>query len=240
MKQYASRYILSTALVAFLLSVTISSAGTTVTVAEDQVVTIGLKSVIEFNIYLDYEGFGPLTFYAERTLNDLPDQKWFSTICMDDYCYRDTENKTEPVSVESSGRYHVKFAVYTSDIEATGNFQLKLIASGPGSEELGVIDFTVTSSDESSVEVIEDILLTPYPVPATTRLTIPTTSPVSGSTTLEVFDASGNAVAEIDRASMIVTDGGIGLDVANLPEGAYFFRLRDDDVLRTGRFLVSR
>lgn len=240
MTHNAIRYAMSTAIIGFFLAASVTSAETTIKVIEEQTTTIGLESAIDFNIYLSYEGFGSLSFYAERTLNSLPDQNWFSTICMDDYCYRDTENKTEPVSVASGETYHVKFSVYTSDIEAAGNFQLKLIASGPGAEVLGTLDFSVASSGASSVTFIESPVITPFPTPATTALTIPVTSLLTESTTLEIFDASGASVTILDRATLESNDQGIRLNVSEFPVGAYFFRIRENGVLRTGRFLVSR
>ena len=222
---------------ALLLAYSPARAGDVITLEGENVRTIEHEGATDFNIKVKHDGFGSLEFYVERTVNSLPDDNWFSTICMDDYCYRDTESKTEPVSVASGDTYKVKFSVYTGDKDATGHFELKMMTTGPGGGEFGTLDFTVTAGEVSSVPLFSLGHSAPYPSPAIQSVTLPG---LDGNNfdEVQIVDAAGNTV--LTTGTFAYGNFGVTLDVSTLPSGSYFYRTIGGESIETGRFLIAR
>ena len=239
-KYSAILYPLSTALVAVILTSTAAFANGAVSVMEETTATIGFLSAKEFNVSVVNEGFANMEIYAVRTVEELPDQDWFSTICMGDLCYAPSVSTTNPVIVPGGAVYKIKFTVYSGEVPSSGAFQLKVFAKVNGEGiELGAIDFSVSASDESSVPVItQPTELRAYPSPAASSLTI-TGTDITDAERLEVLDAAGRVVMTLDGAPTL-SPYGVSLDVSTLPAGAYFFRLVGSEAIETGRFVVTR
>jgi hypothetical protein len=239
-KQSAILYTLSTAFVAVILTASTALANGAVSVMEETTTTIGFLTGKEFNVSVVNEGFANMEIYAVRSLNDLPDDAWFSTICMGDLCYAPDVSTTNPVVVASGATYLIKFTVYTGEVPSTGSFQLKVYAKINGEdEELGSIDFSVSASSESSVPVITTPPgLLAYPSPASGSVTISGTG-VTDTDRIDILDASGRIVMTVD-GNRTLSSAGVNVDVSSLPSGAYFYRIVGSEAIETGRFVVAR
>lgn len=239
-KHSAILYTLSTAVVVVILTASTALANGAVSVTEETTTTIGLLEAKEFNVSVANDGFSSMEIYAVRSVEELPDQKWFSTICMGDLCYAPAVSTTNPVMVPSGMTYKIKFTVYSGEVSSTGSFQLKVFAKSNGEDvELGSIDFSVSASDESSVPVITTpVNLLAYPSPASGSLTISGTEIIDADR-LEVLDAAGRVVMTVEGPDSR-SPFGVNLDVSTLPVGAYFFRLVGGEAIETGRFVVAR
>lgn len=240
MKHSAILYTLSTAFVAVILTASTALANGAVSVMEETTTTIGFVEAKEFNVNVANEGFTDMQIYAVRSVEEIPDDKWFSTICMGDLCYAPSVSITNPVSVAAGMTYKIKFTVYSGDVPSTGSFQLKVFAKTGGEDiELGSVDFSVSASDESSIPTITaPVNLVAYPSPAVGSLTISGTG-ITDADRLEVLDAAGRIVMTVEGTDRLSLNG-VNLDVSTLPVGAYFFRLIGSEAIETGRFVVAR
>ena len=128
------------------IDVTPNSA-TTITIPPD----VGYH---EFGVTVRFDGFAPLQFYVERTVNDLPDEDWQTAICMADLCYSATVSKTDPVSLNPNEDYKVKLNVITgTDLEKTGRVTLKFIEADFGTC-FAELEFVTTTSNVAGVPTI--------------------------------------------------------------------------------------
>ena len=245
MRQHSTFYAFSTGLVAsifaIIFSVATASAEGPVTLEGEPDVTIGHLSSVDFNVSVRNDGFVPMQMYVVREVNGVPDESWFSTICMGELCYDGTVSKSDVVTVQPGETYKVKFTVYTGEENASGTFKLRVVEIFGGDEEdLGTLDFSVAADDITSVIDLVPAAGSPYPMPAFSSVTIPLTNVVGSSATLLLYDASGSVVSTVAAGDLVLTNDGILLDVTGLKSGAYFYALLDGESTRSGQILVQR
>lgn len=220
-------------------STSLFAQNVTVTISEETSVVLPLEDYHDFHITVTNNSLGSLSFYVLRSLNQLPDDGWLSTICMDDYCYQGEVDQTDAVTVQAGSQYHVKFTVYTGKEENTGHFALKFIASGlSGGNELGAVEFTAQAKASSSVPTIVEPSLMPYPNPAVASVAIPLTA-VRNVQLVEIFNAVGTQVASFDGVSLAAgTD--LRLNLADFAAGIYYYALTGSDGIKNGSFTVVK
>lgn len=213
--------------------------GVTVEIQDETSVTIDTEDYHDFHLTVHNNSLGPLSFYVLRSLNELPDDGWMSTICMDDYCYQAAVNQTDVVTVQPGAQYYVKFTVYTGNVENTGNFTLKFISSGlSGSNEFGSIDFTAQAQTSSSVPAIVEASQLPYPNPAVADLTIPLTA-VKNAEQVEIFNLTGTSVASFGSETLKAgTD--LRLNLADFAAGLYYYTITGNGETKNGSFSVVK
>lgn len=221
------------------VSTTLHAQSVTVQISEETSVTLGIEEYHDFHITVTNNSIGPLSFYVLRSVNNLPDDGWMSTICMDDYCYSGGTSQTDLVTVQAGSVYHVKFTVYTGKVENTvGNFELKFIAGGlSGGNELETITFSAQAKTSSSVPTIAEPAHLPYPNPAVAGVTIPLTA-VKNAHRVEIFNVTGTQVAVFEGASLNAND--IRLNLADFAAGLYYYTIAGSDETRSGSFSVAK
>ena len=92
------------------------------------------------------------------------------------------------------------------------------------------------SGNNSKIQDTENNYLNIYPVPATDQVFIEYINASSGSSLLQVFDASGRLVTEY--SSEIIADG-FSVNIKRLTEGFYYVALSDPDagIILNGKFM---
>ncbi|MCB0713465.1 MAG: T9SS type A sorting domain-containing protein [Ignavibacteriae bacterium] len=233
-----NRFVFYLSAILFLTGISVATAQVTVNLKGEPIRTAGLSDYQEFEITIKNEGFAPVTFYVERTTNDLPDKNWASTICMGDLCYDASVSKPNPDVLNPNEEYHVNFTVYTGEVSnATGTFVLKFVIEGFGGGEFGQVEMNVTTSDLSSIPVISEPTLLPYPNPAITDVTLPLTA-VKSAESVEVYDITGSRVRLFDGSE--VTGETLRVSTTDFMPGIYYYKIVGSEETRSGTFQVIR
>lgn len=226
------------AMCALLLTSSAFAQGVNVTPTSATTVAISPEGYHEFNVTVRFDGFSPLTFYVERTVNDLPDDNWQTAICMADLCYSATVSKTDPVTLMPNQDYKVKLNVITgADKEKTGRVVLKFVEDGFGTS-FGEIEFITTTSDVASVPTITNLADLAFPNPALTDLTIPLTA-VSSPQQVEVYNLMGLKVATFSDAE-VIGNNELRFSLANFAAGLYHYKIVGLAETKVGSFSVVK
>lgn len=202
-------------------------------------VVIDTSDYKDFHFVVTNNTFGSQTFYVRRVEQNIPDENWASTICMEDFCYSFRDDSTGLESVPVGGAYDVKLTVYTGyemDESATLTFEF-IWVSLSGVVKFGEVTLNVETGEISSTPIDVDLAALPYPNPVNESISIPL---LHGETTgsLRIFDATGRMTEEHDLSGR--TAGTFSLSVGTLPVGAYTFTIATADASRHGRFVVAR
>lgn len=207
--------------------------GVTIKTIDETTATLGLNDWRDFHFEVFNTSGEDIQFYVERTEQNIPSDDWFSTICMEDFCYRADQSKTELSTIPSGGVYKVKFTVYTGPDVADGTFQLKFMHAN-GFSTLETVDFAVAAGGSSVIDA-ETLGLLPYPMPATSAVTIPGTT--IDAADIQIVAADGRT---IDGTSTTRVSGGVRIDTESLAPGVYFCLVRDGEAVVRHRFVVAR
>lgn len=191
-------------------------------------------------ITVKFDGFQPMDFYVERTINDLPDEEWNTAICMADLCYSATVSKTDPVRLMPGQEYKVKLTVGAGkELDETSRTVLKFVENGFG-VSFAEIEFVTTTGKLSSVPTItitspEELA---FPNPALADITIPLTS-VEKPQQVNVYNVMGQQVATFSDAS--VTDNQeLHLNLSEFSAGLYHYTITGMKESRVGTFNVVK
>ncbi len=192
----------------------------------------------EYHITVKNMGLATETFHVVRSTNNLPDENWFSTICMEDFCYQAAESRTNSYELGVGEEHKIKFTVYAGNVpETEGHFVLKVITEGFGGGEAGQVEMSVTASDASSVPVIAEPTLLPYPNPTISDLTIPLRA-VADAESVEIYSITGAVVRSFEGSD--VTGESLRINTADLAPGVYHYRISGSTEARVGTFQVVR
>jgi len=85
-----------------------------------------------------------------------------------------------------------------------------------------------------------EIVLTPFPNPATETLTLDWVSKTATPVSIDIFNASGNVVFQQSITSVVAGLNRLTVSVEALPAGVYFIRFSDTFITRSFRFAVTK
>ncbi|MFY8037823.1 MAG: T9SS type A sorting domain-containing protein, partial [Cyclobacteriaceae bacterium] len=85
-----------------------------------------------------------------------------------------------------------------------------------------------------------EIVLTPFPNPATETLTLDWVSKTATPVSIDIFNASGNVVFQQSITSVVAGLNRLTVSVEALPAGVYFIRFSDTSITRSFRFAVTK
>ena len=196
--------------------------------------SLGTDDYRDFHFEVTNNGLEEASLVVSRVAEDLPNDSWFSTICMEDFCYRADESTTQPAPIPPGMTYKVKFTVYTGADPANATFSLAFYLNGGFNPE-ELVNFDI-SSEASSVGFDEQIAVgAALPTPASSLVAL--TGDFAANAEVELYSAAGSAVTTtIVRA----TTASISLDLQDLPSGVYFAIIRDNETTTRVPVVVSR
>jgi hypothetical protein len=194
--------------------------------------TLDLKATITNN------DFTQINVRAVRLMNDVPGALWYTAMCFGEQCFPPDMDIAPPARVMPGGSVEFKLTVATEETSyGTGEVRAQIRwDTGEGTD--GVVQtFVVTIDGTSSAPTVELVdERAAYPNPARTSAMIPL-DVTAETARVQLVDAMGRVVVDLRDAA--TSADGIRVDVSDVPDGAYFYRVDADGTARTGRVVVA-
>lgn len=133
----------------------------------------------------------------------------------------------------------------TYNADLTPDSAMIIVSAGlTGNTQIGteiIVDdmaFGFNTGVEDPIEAASARSITPYPVPAADRLTIPVVLAHASKSRLEVYDSAGQLVRAVDFGTLPAGRNDRSLDVLQLQNGVYQYLVRSGDHVQQGRITV--
>lgn len=206
----------------------------------DSVVALHEGQFIELKAVVTNISSLPIDVRAIRVSNELPDTLWFTAMCFGDQCYPFEMNETPPAHILPGDTVLFKLSV-GSVTDAYGRGQVRTgIRFDTGEFTAALAQTFVVNIDGTSSAPDEGVeyIVSAWPNPATSRLTIPTGNlKTSTSLSVQLIDVMSTVV--LNSRDVVVSDDGVSVDVSGLANGTYFYRVADGSSVRLGRIVVA-
>jgi hypothetical protein len=196
--------------------------------------------VIDLKATITNNDLSPINVRAVRVTNDLPGPLWYTAMCFGEHCYPPDMDIAPPVKLEPGASVEFKLTVATEETSyGLGQVSSRITwDAGEGTPQvthLFVVDIDGTAAAPGEQTVAAR---NAWPNPARTSAIIPIEAGVRAENArVQLVDALGRTV--VDMRDAATTADGIRIDVANVPDGAYFYRVDIDGTARTGRVVVA-
>jgi hypothetical protein len=207
----------------------------------DSVRVLHPGEVIDMKATITNQSFGPITVRAVRYLNDLPDSTWYSAMCFGDLCYPPDMDVSPGARIDPGESVEFKLTIGTEHLTFDNDTLFVGIRFDAGDltdylEQVFTVvaDGTASAPAESARDRVEA-----FPNPAATVATLPLGGLTAGrgAVDVQIVDALGRVVSRVEGAP--AGADGVRVDVSELKDGAYFFRLENDGDVRVGRVVVA-
>lgn len=191
----------------------------------------------------------PVEFRVIRVVNEFPDSIWYSSMCHVEYCYP-KETDTLPSKTLSGGGSTLIYVHVATSLQAGKGRVVLQFDTGEGSATI-TQQLTVTVLPASGIaeESGEPSKLGAFPNPAISVVTLPLES-LAGrkgimgeEVTLDLIDLGGHHVMDLSAIARAAIEQGRGelmVDVREIPNGIYLYRLRVGKRMATGRMTITR
>ena len=223
-----------------LVSTSALAQGVSVETTSPTEVEVSPGDYYNHTITVKFDGFQPMDFYVERTVNDLPDDEWNTAICMADLCYSATVSKTDPVRLMPNQEYKVKLTVGAGkNTDETSRTVLKFVENGFG-VSFAEIEFVTTTGKLSSVPTIK--ITSPgeiaFPNPALADITIPLTS-VTQPQQVDIYNVMGQKVATFNNTE-VADSQELNINLSEFSAGLYHYTITGMKESKVGTFNVVK
>jgi len=194
--------------------------------------TLTVRGYYDFPITVTNTTSAPVTYYLSRTKNDLPSTEWYTYLCTRDLCFLPSRDTTDPVLAGPGESVPYKFSVNCGSTPGeVGKFTLVV---GDGTDR-DTLNFTVQTMNQGAG--VDDEVVGPtgaWPSPAGSLITLAT--PQRLGARVYIFSRSGELMMQNETTGAT----SLTLNVDNLPQGVYFYRIADGANGAHGSFVIAR
>lgn len=200
------------------------------------------EQVVDLKVTIRNIDFSPVEVFATREVNEIPEgSTWYTALCFGDLCYPPEVVKASSATIAVGGTAEFKLTVGAETIRAQSDTVRVVVRFDAGPLSDGVVQEFIVISEGVAAAPNEAVttLRVAWPNPARTSANIPLEpgDRAADGVRLQLVDALGRTV--VDMHDVAPTGDGVLVDVSNIADGAYFYRLDVDGVIRNGRIIVA-
>lgn len=144
----------------------------------------------------------------------------------------------ETFDTETQSYTYSLTGVVTDD---AGKYEI-IVTNGCGMATTGEIDVLITDPPLSVNEQYANgyVLYSPVPNPATSEAVVEFSVPSAGNATMELSDAEGRFVGKLFEGMTVEGTNSVKINTTNLESGVYFYTLRAQGIVLTGKLTVIK
>ncbi len=194
----------------------------------------------DFSGYVYNIGNKPATVFMVREQNNLPDG-WSSQLCFGS-CPQSTVD-TLNMLIMNGDSLEYKITFYTNDTPEEGSALLAFYVADEQDtiKQAFTLSTTATDISDSEINQVEDFrLFGNYPNPFNPTTAISYQLSAVSQVVLTVYDISGKAVQTLVNGRQGAGTHTVQFDAAALSSGTYFYQLKSNGLIKTGKMLLIK
>ncbi|MBK8550944.1 MAG: T9SS type A sorting domain-containing protein [Ignavibacteria bacterium] len=197
--------------------------------------------------YFKNTGTTPVEVRFKRTVNNLPDPAWSSSICVE-LCYAPFIDlvplEGDPALTLQPGEQDTMDITYESPTLGTSHVVIRMYREDdPNQYVERNFDLVVNSVGISNISSLAESysLSQNYPNPFNPTTNINFSIPTQGNVSLKVYDILGNEVADLlNNEKLAVGQYNINFNGSDLSSGIYYYTIRTDNFMDTKRMMLVK
>lgn len=197
--------------------------------------------------YVKNTGTSPIGVRFQRTVNQLPNDSWTSSICVG-VCYAPFVDMVplegEDAHMLEPGQVDTMDITYDAPTLGSSHVVIRMFVDANPSQYIERdFDLNVTSVGISNISTIAETysLSQNFPNPFNPTTSIRFSIPSAGNVDLKVYDALGNEVSNVvNNQKLSAGEYSVDFNASRLSSGIYYYTLRADNFFATKKMMLIK